>query len=365
MRSRLALFSVISRYLIRECLSVFLPVVLMFLALYLIVDFFERLDLMLKNHAAVMSAVRYFAFKIPLMVTQIMPPAVLAAVLLSLGMLSRRNEIIALRASGVSLAQTAFPLLVLAVALSIGTLLWNETVVPYCTRAYEDVNYVEIRKRPQRSILSQREIWYHGSDGFYNIEEIEPRSKQLLGLTIYRCDPAFNLRSIIEVPSARWNGSGWVTTGAVEHSVTSDGQIVTRRLAPNEVVIHETLHDFLEVHREPDELSYLDLRQRIEDLSRKGIDASSYLVDLNMKLAVPFIALVLASVAVPLAGRVQRHPSLAAIVGVGLSLGFGYWVLLALSNALGESGVLPAVVSAWAASAIFLLFAGVLFLSSE
>ena len=365
MRSRFALLSVTSRYLIRECLSVLLPVVLMFLVLYLIVDFFERLDLLLRNHAAPISAVRYFVFKIPLMVTQIMPPAVLAAVLLSLGMLSRRNEIIALRASGVSLVQTAFPLLVLAAALSVGTLLWNETVVPYCTRAYQDVNHVEIRKRPQRGVLNQREIWYHGTDGFYNIDEIEPRSKRLLGLMIYRTDPDFNLRSIIEVPSASWNGLAWVTSGATEHSVTYDGQIVIRQLAPDQVVIHEALDDFLEVHREPDELSYLDLRQRIHDLSRKGIDASSYLVDLNMKLAVPFTALVLACVAVPLAGRVQRHPSLAAIVGLGLALGFGYWVLLALSNALGESGVLPAVVSAWAASAIFLLFGGVLFLSSE
>ena len=156
-----------------------------------------------------------------------------------------------------------------------------------------------------------------------------------------------------------------MTSGAIEHSVTVDGQIVTRQLAPDQVVIHETLDDFLEVHREPDELSYLELRQRIHDLSRKGIDASSYLVDLNMKLAVPFTALVLACVAIPLAGRVQRHPSLAAIVGLGLALGFGYWVVLALSNAFGQSGVLPAVVSAWAANVIFCLLGVVLFLSSE
>ena len=131
------------------------------------------------------------------------------------------------------------------------------------------------------------------------------------------------------------------------------------------MVIHETLDDFLEVHREPDELSYLDLRQRIHDLSRKGIDASSYLVDLNMKLAVPFTALVLACVAVPLAGRVQRHPSLAAIVGLGLALGFGYWVVLALSNALGESGVLPASCRPGLRAPSSCLFGGVLFLSSE
>ncbi len=365
MRARLSLFSVTSRYLVREFLSVLLPVMLAFVILYLIVDFFDRLDLLLKNHASALSAVRYFLFKVPLMITQIMPPAVLAAMLLSLGMLSRRNEVIAFRASGISLGQTAFPLLLLAALLSLAILAWNEVVVPYCTQAYQYVNNVEIRKREQRGVLSQREIWYHGKDGFYNIEEIDPRHALLAGLTIYRTDADFELRSIVEVDSARWTGHGWITNGATERTVTADGQVSTQELTPDQVVIHETMSDFLEVHREPEELSYFDLRQRIRDLSHKGIDASSYLVDLNMKLAVPFTALVLACVAVPLAARVQRHPSLAAIVGIGLALGFAYWVVLALTNALGESGILPPLVSAWAANGIFLLLASALFLSTE
>jgi len=107
------------------------------------------------------------------------------------------------------------------------------------------------------------------------------------------------------------------------------------------------------------------LRQRMRELSRKGIDPSGYLVDLNMKLSVPFAALVLACVAIPLAGRVVRHPSIAATVGVGLVVGFGYWVLLALANALGQSGVLPALVSAWAANVIYILLGCGLFLSLE
>ena len=129
--------------------------------------------------------------------TEITPPAVLAAILLSLGMLSRRNEIVALRASGVSLTQTALPLLGLAFLISVGTLAWNETIVPYSTREYQYVNNVEIRKRGERSILSERETWYHGADGFYNIEQLDTRQGALYGLTIYRTDPAFELRNII------------------------------------------------------------------------------------------------------------------------------------------------------------------------
>lgn len=362
---RPGLRSTTSRYLIRECLGFLVPIVLTFLMLYLIVDFFDRLGLLLRTHADPLAAVRYFLFKIPLILTQIMPPAVLTAMLVSLGMLSRRNEIVAWRASGISLGQTALPLLALATAISVGTLLWNETVVPYCTRECQYINNIEIRKRPQRGILSERGIWYHGAAGFYSIDQIDPRRGVLLGVVVYQTGDGFQLRNIIEVASAEWTNAGWRTSGAVEHQVGSNGDLTTRALPPDQTIIPETLNDFLEVHREPDELSYLDLRQRMRELRRKGIDPSTYLVDLHMKLAVPFTALVLSCVAIPLAGRVQRHPSVAATVGAGLALGFGYWVLLALSNALGQSGVLPPLVSAWAANAIFLLLGGGLFLSFE
>ncbi len=364
--SRLTPGTVTARYLIREFLGLFLPIMLAFIVIYLIVDFFDRLDLLLKNHAGLSAILRYFLFKIPLIVTQILPPAVLAAMLISLGMLSRRNEITALRASGVSLVQTATPLLGVAAAFSVATLVWDETIVPYCMREYQYVNDIEIRKRPQRAILSlDRDIWYHGSDGFYNIEHIDPRRQTLYGVTLYRTDADFTLHSIVETLAVHWTGSGWETSGTVEHTIGADGEITTAVLPHEPLLQHETLSDFLDVRREPEELNYLALRQRIKDLSRKGIDASAYLVDLNLKLAVPFTTLVLACVAVPLAGRVQRHPSLAGIVGTGLATGFGYWVILALSNSLGQSGVLPPVISAWTANGIYLLLASALFLSGE
>ena len=187
----------------------------------------------------------------------------------------------------------------------------------------------------------------------------------LFGLTIYRADSAFDLRDIIEARSARWTGSGWEMTNAVERTMAPNGDIVTRALPADAVVIHETLSDFLEVHRESEELSYRALQRHIRQLREKGIDPSSYLVDLNLKLAVPFASFVLACIAVPLGGRVQRHPSIAAILGTGLVIGFGYWVILALTNALGQSGTLPAFVAAWAANVICLLLAAVLFLSTE
>jgi lipopolysaccharide export system permease protein len=223
---------------------------------------------------------------------------------------------------------------------------------------------VEIRKRAIRGVLSDRAIWYHGAGGFYNIDYVDRTGQAVFDLTIYHLDEQFRLRSVVLVPRAQWIDGRWQASGAVEHEL--DGTTFQSTPVPPEgVSIPETLDDFLEVQREPEELSFGALSGRIQNLSRKGIDASHYLVDLYLKVALPFASTVLALIAIPIAGRLRRHPSVAAIIGVGTAVGFGYWVLIGLARSLGESGAIPPFFAAWAANAIYTLLGVVLFLSSE
>jgi lipopolysaccharide export system permease protein len=362
--STTAPLSVVNRYVAQQFIAFLVPILATFILLYIIIDLFDRLDVLLRHQASVGAATRYFLFKIPLMVTHITPPAVITAVLVAFGMIGRRNEIIALRASGVSLTQTAIPILALALLISIATLVWNETVVPYSSRNFQYVNNVEIRKRAIRGVLSNRAIWYHGAGGFYNIDYVDRARQAVYDLTIYRLDDQFRLHSVVQVPRAQWADGGWQVTGAVEHRLERPG-FHSAPVAPENVSIPESLDDFLEVQREAEELSFTALRERIHSLTRKGIDASHYLVDLYLKLALPFSSTVLALIAVPIAGRLRRHPSLAAIIGLGTALGFGYWVLLGLSRSLGDSGAIPPMVAAWAANGIYALLGIVLFLWNE
>jgi len=357
--------SVISRYLIGEFWNMFRLTLSGFVLIYVLVDFFDRLGFFLGNNASAWEAARYLAFKLPLIVTQVTPPAVLASTLLSLAMLGRRNELVAFRASGVSLYRVARPLLVVAALISAATLLWNETVVPVSTHASEDVKLLEIRHQAPRTILSDKETWYHGSDGFYNIDHIDRQRQTLYGIVIYRVSDTFQLLSTTSVTSAHWDGHHWKVTGAVERRLTQGGDVEIHPVSPDSILQKETMADFLEVYRDADELSYRMLSDRIRALTRKGIDASSYRVDLDLKLAVPFMSLVLAALAIPIAGRAKRNASIAATVGVGTLVGFSYWVILALGMSLGHGGVLPPVAAAWGANAICTLIALGLFLSVE
>jgi lipopolysaccharide export system permease protein len=355
---------VISRYLVRQFLALFLPITLAFVLLYIVIDLFDRLDILLRHDASVGASARYFLFKIPLMLTQVTPPAVVVSTLLTLGLLSRRNEVVALRAGGVSLTQTSAPLLAAALGVSFLALGWNETVVPYSSRKFQHVNNVEIRKRTLRGILSDREIWYHGGLGFYNIDHVDREREVVYGLTIYRLDDDFALKSVVQIPKATWRETHWVAERAYEHQIGSE-TLAAQSIPFDELAMPETLADFLEVQREPEELSFALLRRRINDLTKKGIDASHFLVDLHLKLALPFANAVLAFIAIPIGGKLRRHPSMAAIVGLGTVVGFSYWVLLGLANSLGQTGTLPPMVAAWSANLIFLLVGVALFLYAE
>jgi lipopolysaccharide export system permease protein len=344
--------NVITRYLLAEFWGVFLLCMGAFLLVYLLVDFFDRLDTFLKYEASASAALRYLLFKLPLIITQIVPPAVLASVLVSLGLLGRRNELTALRAGGVSLARMSWPLFAM-------------TAVPMSTHESQRINLVEIRRQAPRTVLSDRETWYRGADGFYNIDHIDRARQTLYGMVIYHLSEDFRLLGTTEISRAYWDGSRWEINGAVDRRISPSGDVEITDADASRLLREESIGDFLEVYREPEELSYTMLKQRIEALSRKGIDASSYLVDLHLKLSVPFSSLVLAGLAIPIAGRARRHVSVAAIVATGIGVGFCYWVVLALGMSLGQSGALPPVAAAWAANVIAGMVAVFLFLSVE
>jgi lipopolysaccharide export system permease protein len=351
--SNLRLPRILSRYVIEEFVRILGLCMAAFVLIYLIVDFFDRFDDFLKHKAAVGAAIRYFLFKIPLVMTQVLPVAVLAAMLMALGTLRRNNEIAAMRACGISSYQIAAPLLLACLALSVASLVWNETVVPHFTRQVRYINTIEIKKREFRAILGEREIWAHGTDAFYNIESFDSRNQVLGGVTVYNIDKEFGVKSVTEVGKARWVDDRWVYRRSLVRRFSPDGQIETKQTGSGVLDLKETPADLTVAQREAEEFNYFDLRDLIENLRRKGLDATEYRVDLRLKLALPFISLVMALIAIPLGIQKTRSVSLATSIATGLVIGFSYWVVLGLAVSLGHSGALPPMLAAWIPNAVF------------
>jgi len=281
--SQLLSLRLISVYLRKEFLRLFVLSLSLFLFLAVLIDFFDRLDYLVKYKASAFTVFLYFAFKIPLFITQTTPIAALVATLLSLGLLSRSREIIALKACGVSQWQIAKPFLFVGGLLSAGLWGWNEIVVPYSYRQSRHINY-QIKKRIPKPVFRESGFWYHGTNTFYHIDHFDSRNNVISGLTIYVIDEKFRVLSLIEVSQAYWRNDQWQFEGFQEKSLSFDG---VRQQGQAEQLLQETPEDFSLVDMEPDEFSSQQLQNYIDNLQRKGLDATAYQVDLRMKIAFP------------------------------------------------------------------------------
>lgn len=356
MSRRRLLLPILARHLVGQFLGTFGLTLAAFLAIYVLADFFDRIDNFLKYDAPLGAILRSFLFKLPLIVSQVTPMAVLAGALVSLGLLARHNEFVALRACGVSTWQVLAPLLGVAMLVAVAVFAWNESVVPYSARRWHEVEDLEIRKRGVATVFTGREVWYHGRAGFYNINRVVPRRRALLGLTVYQLGADFRPTRILEAASATWTGKDWELLGArvreLRHGSWAE--------VPYEAIafrMPETPEDFRVAYVEPEEFSFAMLRRQISQLRRKGVDASESLVDLHLKLALPAASIVLMLVAVPLGVRGNRSFNPMAGIALGFVMGFSYFIILGFARALGQGAMLSAPLAAWAANILFAVLA--------
>jgi lipopolysaccharide export system permease protein len=360
------LLPTISRHLVREVLRTFFMMTLAFVAIAVIAEFFDKFDDFLKQGASAETIALLFAYRIPLVIAQVTPVAVLAGTLVGLGLLARNNEFVALRSCGVSLWQVTLPLAAVGIAIGVAIFFWGETVVPASAHRWTQIWNQEVKKRKTASgVFAGRDVWFHGRAGFYNINRVAPRRRTLYGLTIYQMRrDDFRPNRVIDVTTATWADNAWRFDGVRTLRIDDDGVRTENGLPPG-FTLPETIDDFSVIALEPEETSYEMLKRQIRNLRSKGVDASESLVDLHLKNATPFAAVVMVLLAVPLATRGTRATSLPAAIGLGFGIGLSYFFVVGFARALGQAGTLPPVAAAWTANAIFTLVAGYYQLASD
>lgn len=354
----------IARYLQREFLRIFGFALLFFVLIYLLADFFDRFDTVLRHDASIGAIVQTFVLKLPIVVTQVAPVAVLAASLVGLGLLARHREIVALKACGVSRWQILAPLVALGVLISIASLAWNETVVPAAARRWHATWNRDVKGKRSSSVFAGREVWYRGTAGLYNFQRVRLGRRTLTGVTVYQLDDDFTPRRIITAKRAIWTGDSWTLEDAETTRIEPDGPRVVPG-APEDFRLPETLDDFRVVDIEPEALSFGMLREQIRVLRAKGIDTSESWVDLYLKLALPTGSIVMILIGAPLAIRTSRDRTLGGAIGIAFAIGFAYFMVVAFARALGQNGALPPSIAAWISNVLFALVGIYLVLGSD
>jgi lipopolysaccharide export system permease protein len=356
---------ILARYLLVRLFKIFAICMLATAGLFVFIDFFGRIDGFLQFAPRAADVASYFALKIPGVVSEMFPMALLLATLINVGLLTRQREILAMRACGVSTWQLAKPMLVLAGIACALMVAWNETIVPAATAQQRFINDVVIKKKPSLGRYNATSVWLQDPSGFLNIDYFDANNQAIYGLTLYESDPSFKLNRIIEIPALRWRNDRWdIIEGSVKN-FGPDGEIVTRPLEPGQFVLPVAPAELTTRRRYANEFSFVELWRRINLLRARGLSTLAVEVDLHEKMARPFAGLVMVLIALPLAARSGRRAGMTASLGMGLAVAFLYFFVSGVSASAGRSGTIPPMLSAWTANILFTIVALAFYAGSD
>lgn len=351
----------LDKYVLREFVRFFLITSISFVVLYLIVDFFEKIRMFLSNSATASQMASYFLFSIPLIISLTLPAAMLLAALTTFSNFSKFSEITAMKANGISLYRVSLPVLIFASIMAVFLFYFSELFTPAAVQKAERIVYVDIQKQKSLGSFKQDEIWYHSDNAIYNFKMFDVNSNTLNGITINYINSDYTLKMRVDAEKARWEAGHWIFYNLLITQFDDKGSPVMERFGKKIIKLPENPDDFKIMQKDAEKMGFFDLRKYVKKIQKEGYDATRYEVYLHGKLAFPLVTVILVIIGISFSLRQERHGGLMQNMGIGIIVGFSYWIIHAFCLSLGRSGLLPAFVSAWTANILFMTAAAILF----
>ena len=361
---------ILDAYVLLEFLNMFSLILVAFVLLMLVFTVFDLLGDILRNRIPLSVVGAYLVNLTPLMIYRLAPLAVLIAVLVTFGVLNRNSEIIAMKATGISLYRLIVPVISVAAILSISLFLFDEYYLPQANRR-QDALRNEIKGRPPQTVTHPEQNWIFGQPHpgepgrIFYYKFFDPDRDEFANISVFEFDPTtFALTRRIFATTAIWDNAAntWSFQNGWQNEIEGDH---------TNGFVRFTQTSFKEIHEEPayfnkeslqaQQMNFGQLDRYIGDLRQSGFDTMKLRVALWQKLAYPLIAVAMAILAIPFALSMGRRGSLTGIaVAIGVAL--TYYVVDGLFGALGSVNYLPAAMAAWSSDILFGLVGGYLLL---
>ena len=356
---------ILTSYILKRFVAVFSVVMLGFTASYVVVVLIGEMHTLLSNNAHITLIVLFFAYKLPLIIYHVMPMSVLISAFLVYNSFARTNELIAMRAAGISSKSTCVSVLLMGALCSVFLFFLGEFVVPGSIKKSTYVMEVLIKGKKHTSSFQLDQTWFKSGRNIYGIKTFDPKTRVLQGVIILTFDKEFNLVQRIDARSAVWENNRWVFEKALKSKFQKGRMVETKKVQDITFEVPESPEDFVKVKDVGEQLTFSELRRFTKRLRVEGYDASRYIVDMHARIAFPFICLIMTIIAVPLGIRMRRAGGMVAGIGLSMVIALSYWVVNAFSVSLGHVLILPPVVAAWFASIVFFSVGGVLMSTVE
>lgn len=324
--------TILQRYIAKTMLLYSALVVLVVIGLSYFIQLLTELHDVGTGDYSITQALIYAFFRLPYSIYQFSPMLILLGGIVALGLLAQQQEIMVMRASGVSKKQlmksVAFASLIL---ILIATLL-GECLAPQAN--YIAVKRKEIAQNGGQAVATQSGVWLHEGNNFLHIERMMGK-KHLEGVTRYEFDASHHLLASYFAKSLDYENGQWQLHDMVKTKFKNDQTVSehfsegTWDLALNPNLLHVGLID-------PAEMSLVYLTKYSTHLKQNGLQATSFQFEFWKRIFQPLSTLVMMLLAVPFLLTAPRSMTMGWRMLLGVMIGFAFYIL---NSFLGQFSV--------------------------
>jgi lipopolysaccharide export system permease protein len=339
---------VVDRYIVKNLLYCYALCFIALMGLYVVCDAFTRIDRFIKGDGSFLgNLVTYYSVWTPEIYYRIAPVIFIMASMIALSRSNRANELVALKAAGVSLFRVVRPLIFASIVACVIIAIVQERLVPSLADEMR-----ETRNKPIRAI--------HMSDTSGNIifvGEYYPDRREVKNMTVTGFYKNGRKRFHLAAASGVHQKRGWRLFGVKKYEFGEDGALKVPPDAAGSPCANVPEMFFktdilpTDIEGAGKDVDHLTLRQLILQYRRQP--ASLHLrVQIHRRFAYPLSTFVLLLLGIPFALRQSRHAVFLATV-VCISLCLAYYAVTFFLEELGSSGTVSPLAAAWLPPLLF------------
>jgi lipopolysaccharide export LptBFGC system permease protein LptF len=254
---------------------------------------------------------------------------------------------------------------VICIILASSLFFFDQLYLPHANKR-QDALRNQIKGKPAQTYLRPDQKWIFGQHSdIYYYQFFDPDRDQFADISIFQFDPrSFAITQRAHADRAHWSDvtqrwiyeHGWVRQlrgDTIENYRQFDVTTFAQFAEPPTYFKKEV--------KQSSEMSFDELRRYIHDLQQSGFDVVRLKVQLQRKLAVPFVTLVMSVLAIPFSLSAGKR---GAITGVAIAVGIAaiFEVVSRLFESVGNLSYLPPALAAWSPDVIFALLGAYLIL---
>lgn len=359
----MTLLTTVDRYIARRFLATIGLILFSVAMLILIIDYFEQF----RKHSARedftgLTSLKLAAMHTPAILEDILPFVFLFGTIICLINLSRKLELVVVRAAGLSAWRFLAAPIVLAILIGLASSAALNPISTYLTNRADEI---ETSLRGVKSRQNAGGIWFRQSapsgSSILFATAASNRGEILSDVRAFVFDQTGRFSEKIDADRAIYQNRTWRLESALvaakgQPPVTVNSYILPTKLSRKDV--RDTL-------TRPENLSFWDLRDFIETARQTGINTDRFTLALHQLLARPVFLIAMVVIAATVSLRLTRQGGTGKLILTGIAGGFLLYVATEVISDLGGNGIIDPALSAWAPSIIALTFGATVLLFQE